>query len=150
MTNPLQEFEEPLSSYSEMMRRCDCFPEIRQHLDLLERGNWRSVYKSKIDGSLWAEEFPFGEMHGGGPSAFYRIYSDDTSKWLASAPYITNEIRTQKEDQDFIDVIGEETGPETCRREGCKMLHVAYSVLCKRHHFESIRNRPYPENEKNG
>jgi hypothetical protein len=89
-------------------------------------------------------------MHGGGPGAFYRIYSDDTSKWLASAPYITNEIRTQKEDQDFIDVIGEETGPETCRREGCKKLHVAYSVLCKRHHFESIRNRPYPENEKNG
>jgi hypothetical protein len=37
-----------------------------------------------------------------------------------------------------------EVGPETCRRTGCARLRVNMSVLCRRHHFESIQLLPYP------
>lgn len=33
----------------------------------------------------------------------------------------------------------EETGPESCRTDGCDRLTVSHSVMCKKHHLEMLK-----------
>ena len=47
-------------------------------------------------------------------------------------------------DREFADRLGPEDDARKCRREGCDRGVVKLSVFCRRHHFENIRNRPYP------
>jgi len=47
-------------------------------------------------------------------------------------------------DREFVDKLGPEDNSRNCRREGCEHGVVKLSVFCRRHHFENIRNRPYP------
>lgn len=47
-------------------------------------------------------------------------------------------------DQAFCEKLGSENPTVKCRREGCTRGVVAFSVLCRRHHFEKMQNRPYP------
>lgn len=47
-------------------------------------------------------------------------------------------------DLEFWEALGEEEAGTQCRREGCEDGTIRHSVLCRRHHFESIRNRPSP------
>jgi hypothetical protein len=47
-------------------------------------------------------------------------------------------------DREFVDELGAEDSSRKCRRDGCDRGVVKLSVLCRRHHFENIRNRPYP------
>lgn len=47
-------------------------------------------------------------------------------------------------DREFSDKLGPEDSSKKCRRDGCERGVVKLSVLCRRHHFENIRNRPYP------
>lgn len=47
-------------------------------------------------------------------------------------------------DREFLDRLGPEDQSKKCRRDGCDCGVVKLSVLCRRHHFENIRNRPYP------
>jgi hypothetical protein len=47
-------------------------------------------------------------------------------------------------DREFSDKLGPEDSLKTCRRDGCDRGVVTLSVFCRRHHFENIRNRPYP------
>lgn len=44
----------------------------------------------------------------------------------------------------FADSLGAEDMSKPCRREGCNRGSVRLSVHCRRHHFESVQNRPYP------
>lgn len=47
-------------------------------------------------------------------------------------------------DRAFADSLGPEDHTQRCRRDGCQRGIVSFSVLCRRHHFESIKDRPYP------
>lgn len=47
-------------------------------------------------------------------------------------------------DREFADNLGPEDQSRSCRSVGCDRGVVKLSVLCRRHHFENIRNRPYP------
>ncbi len=47
-------------------------------------------------------------------------------------------------DREFADRLGPEDPTTPCRRDGCDRGIVKLSVCCRRHHFENIRNRPYP------
>jgi len=47
-------------------------------------------------------------------------------------------------DREFSDKLGPENPTQKCRREGCERGVVKFSVLCRRHHFENMRKRPYP------
>jgi hypothetical protein len=47
-------------------------------------------------------------------------------------------------DRAFWDQIGEENLDRPCRREGCGRGSVAFSVLCRVHHFESVMRKPCP------
>jgi len=48
------------------------------------------------------------------------------------------------EDRAFHDALGAERSDVPCRRERCGRGAIAHSVLCRAHHFESVRGRPYP------
>jgi hypothetical protein len=47
-------------------------------------------------------------------------------------------------DREFSDKLGPEDSSKQCRRDGCERGVVKLSAFCRRHHFENIRNRPYP------
>jgi hypothetical protein len=47
-------------------------------------------------------------------------------------------------DREFSDKLGAEQSTKPCRFEGCGRGVVPLSVFCRRHHFESVRKRPYP------
>ena len=47
-------------------------------------------------------------------------------------------------DRAFYDLLGPERDDEPCRRPSCRRGAIAQSVLCRAHHFESIRGRPCP------
>ena len=47
-------------------------------------------------------------------------------------------------DREFCDALGPEDSSKQCRRGGCNRGVVKLSLFCRRHHFENIRNRPYP------
>lgn len=51
-------------------------------------------------------------------------------------------------DQAFCDALGPEDLSRGCRREGCSRGTVKLSVFCRRHHFESMRGKPYPFEEE--
>ena len=45
---------------------------------------WVSVYR-EIDypNCFWGAEYPYAEMHGGGPKCFYPLHTSDPDVWLA-------------------------------------------------------------------
>jgi hypothetical protein len=51
---------------------------------------------------------------------------------------------TARLDREFWELLGEERADKPCRREGCTRGSVEMSVLCRVHHFESIKKKPCP------
>lgn len=47
-------------------------------------------------------------------------------------------------DRNFYDQLGPELPDTICRVDGCTCQRIQYSVLCRAHHFEQIRQRPCP------
>lgn len=58
------------------------------------------------------------------------------SSWMRNASNV--------DDSNFYKSLGEEIGPEVCRREGCERKRIALSVMCRAHHYEMVLKRPYP------
>jgi hypothetical protein len=52
-------------------------------------------------------------------------------------------------EESFLELLGEELGPENCKHDGCDRKRIQYSVMCRRHHFEMIKQRPMPEGQLN-
>ncbi|MCP5116326.1 MAG: hypothetical protein GY953_36315 [bacterium] len=50
----------------------------------------------------------------------------------------------RRSDREFADNLGPEGTSKECRRDVCRRGVVKFSVLCRRHHFESVQKRPYP------
>lgn len=51
------------------------------------------------------------------------------------------------QDREFYDCLGPERSGEPCRREACRRGRITDGVLCRVHHFESLRGRPCPFDE---
>jgi hypothetical protein len=49
-----------------------------------------------------------------------------------------------RQDREFYDVLGNERSDVPCREPGCKRGAIELSVLCRVHHFESVKKRPSP------
>jgi hypothetical protein len=47
-------------------------------------------------------------------------------------------------DRDFYDSLGEERSDAPCRSDGCTRGAIVHSVLCRPHHFASVKKRPSP------
>ena len=50
----------------------------------------------------------------------------------------------QKSSVHFYESLGEERADVPCRNPDCRRGAIALSVFCRRHHFESIQQRPCP------
>jgi len=54
------------------------------------------------------------------------------------------ESLTLESDRHFFDLLGTEDDTQPCKKVGCTRGRIRYSVLCKVHHFEQVRNHPCP------
>ena len=106
-----------------------------------------SVFRCRICNQHWGKEFPFSEMHGGGPPCFYAITTDAPSLWVKEAPGLPERLRRRAEDAEFFSQLGPERTDQPCKRPGCPRGAVAQSVLCRLHHFEMVKERPCPFDE---
>jgi len=141
------QFAAPIESITDVEARCAASGHLSATLDEIatDAQKWMGVYRCRECGTLWAQEYPFGERHGGGPPCLYAIRVADPVAWLSSATSITHVLRQRHEDRAFLDAIGPEVGPEICRKDGCSRHHIHHSVFCRPHHFEMIKGRPYSE-----
>jgi hypothetical protein len=113
-------------------------------LELEARGNWVAVFRCRVCGQRWAEEYPFGELHGGGPRCFYAIAAEDPRAWLTSGPGLPGRLREDAEDRAFFDALGEERSEARCAAPDCPRGAISHSVFCRVHHFEMVRRKPCP------
>ena len=61
--------------------------------------------------------------------------------WLATP---SDQVIAARDDRDYRAALGDEVGPERCRHAGCDRKRIRHSVLCRLHHYEQIKGRPYP------
>lgn len=145
MTCKCQLYSSKPKNFEEVRERGAAVAQILPALTLLtfESSKWIAVYRCKVCDALWAAEYPFGEMQGGGPQCFYTIEARTPEEWLRTAESLTAPIRQEYEDKEFFMALGPELGPEKCRVPDCRQKRIQYSVMCRRHHFEMVKDRPY-------
>ena len=64
--------------------------------------------------------------------------------WLTPPPPLSEQEQQEHDDRLLFDSLGEEAGPEICRKPACAHRRIQLSVMCRQHHFEMIRGRPAP------
>jgi hypothetical protein len=144
MNDLLINFRTPLKTFQDVEKRCRNTEKIKKHLSFVSNGNWRALYRAEFDGSYWIEEYPFSEMHGGGPPCLYSAETDEPELLLDNHPYLTSDIRAMHDAEAFWDILGDENGPEICKQKECARKRISKSVFCKVHHYENVRNEPCP------
>jgi hypothetical protein len=118
--------------------------DLSPNLDLEAEGSWVMVFRCRVCGQRWAKEFPFSEMHGGGPPCLYALNTDDPTAWLGEGPGLPSRLRRDHEDQAFFERLGDERPEPRCAAQGCSRGAIAQSIFCRRHHFEMVMRRPCP------
>ncbi|HEY9790868.1 MAG TPA: hypothetical protein V6D22_10745 [Candidatus Obscuribacterales bacterium] len=75
--------------------------------------------------------------------AFVYYYRNDA--FLPEIGYVDPfEQLQQRADREFLGRLGDERADVRCQTEGCAHGAIQSSALCKKHHFEMIKKRPYP------
>ncbi len=140
------QYTKPIETINDITSRCKNSSEIKTYLQnvAIDSTRWFSINKCTECGKYWAEEYPFGERHGGGSACYYQVETKKPDKWLKENSPITHSIRKRHENNLFIKSLGKELGPKKCKKENCNSLRVSFSVMCKKHHFEMIKKKPYP------
>ncbi len=93
---------------------------------------WTSVIAIS---SVLASSCLVGDFDGHATSGSLFVIAVCGSVGLAVGVCIDSKI----EDREFLLALGDEVGPEACRREGCERKRIRLGVLCRRHHFEMMR-----------
>jgi hypothetical protein len=117
--------------------------------DFLKRGLHLSIdLQSFEDCIAWADRLNGSESHAAVLDILkYHLRFDSFPDRLgAPDPPPVEEIR-RRLDREFYDRLGPENISNRCRHDGCLRGCVRFSVLCKVHHFESIKKRPCPFND---
>jgi hypothetical protein len=135
-----KEYADPIVTMQDITARSNAEIEIAKTLEGVASSaeDWRSVRKCKICGQLWCQEYPFSEQHGGGAKCLYQIVTDNPEEWLLKAEYVTTRIRREYEEQQFMDSLGPEVGPEMCKYSECGRYRIEHSIFCKRHHLDNL------------
>ncbi len=135
------EFSAPLKSFDDVLERIKSSTEISRTLkhQYLHAHSGLAIWKCSECGADWAEERPYPEVHGGGPSCFFRTPSADGH--ALSRLYDGEILRWRKnyEDEGFLQGLGDERGPERCAEADCKRLRIPGSLRCRKHHFKMIK-----------
>ena len=138
-------FTSPVKTFSDIENRMMATEKITPTLEIVGKNidKWIFLYRCKVCGAYWAD-FEYGDNYWNlGHPCYCRVELDDPQKWLASAENIADDIRLRYDDRRFFDSLSPEVGPEKCRTEGCERKCIKFSVMCKIHHFEMIKKRPY-------
>ncbi len=138
MTDPLQEFRNPLKTIDDIKTRCKASHAILKYLKKVKDGDGKTLYIHEPDNTYWVEEYPYGEYHGGGPSCLYKINDSDPIAYFEAKVDLTREIRKKAEKLAFWEELGEEEGYEDCQERKCTRKKIRFSVYCKHHHYEMI------------
>ena len=135
------EFTALPSSFESLQQRCASAAKIQPTLRHVATNptTWLSVLECGVCHQRWAKEWPFGELQAGGPACLYQIDAADGDAWLATAKPRFDSLRRQHEDRQILELLGSEIGPEPCKRAGCVRKRIRFGVLCRTHHFESLR-----------
>ncbi len=75
--------------------------------------------------------------------AFLSWAKSQNEDWLKP---ITDEGLQLLEDKQFLSLLGEEIETELCKYEFCTHKRIKNSVMCRKHHFEMVKKRPFSEN----
>src|SRR5215471_21562248 len=127
----------PINTYQDVVDRCNATTtELRRTLEKIHtlQDGWATLFRCRECGSLWCEEYPFSEYHGGGPPCVYRVETQDAVQWTQNYQPLTSPLRQQHEDLVFLRTLGDEIGPELCRSTGCGRLRIRFSAMCRQHH----------------
>jgi hypothetical protein len=80
-----------------------------------------------------------------------RLAEVERCPWQAGNGYVMTPERDEqlrewqlRQDREFYEVLGRERPSIPCRTEGCTRGAIQFSVLCRVHHFESVKKRPCP------
>lgn len=96
---------------------------------------------------LWAEQLePQRNSAADLESFIYYWRFDAFLPNLGAAEPPPPEVALLEFDREFYESLGPESTENRCRRENCHRGAVKYSVLCRVHHFESIRKKICPFN----
>ena len=111
-----------------------------------ERGLKSAIDKETVDACIeWADRLAAkADDVADAEIIRYYIRFDACPKTLNAPDPPPAEAILRRLDLEFCDKLGAESPESQCRREGCIRGTVKLSVLCRRHHFEKIRGRPYP------
>ena len=144
---------DPVTSMADLKARIEPSRAIRPRLSQVrdDPANWRTLFRCRVCGSYWIEEYPWSELQGGGPTVLLPVLSSDASAYLRSSADLVPallreqaEIRRKLDDKEFWVKLGAEIGPKACNEPGCGRLRIELSVCCRRHHFMMIKGRAPP------
>jgi hypothetical protein len=111
-----------------------------------DRGLRSTIDKGTVDACIdWADRLA-GRPDDAAAADIIRYYIrfDAWPETLNAPDPLPEEELRPRLDREFCDKLGPEDSTRKCRREGCSRGRLKLSVLCRRHHFESILGRPYP------
>ncbi len=114
--------------------------------DFVERGLWSTIDKETCIACIqWADRLS-GQVDDIAAARVIRYYIrfDAWPETLNAPDPPPADVTLLKLDREFCDKLGEEDNSKKCRRDGCERGTIKLSVLCRRHHFETIRGRNYP------
>jgi hypothetical protein len=57
-------------------------------------------------------------------------------------------VKYSRADMEFFNSLFPEEGSEICRHEDCRRRTIKNSVMCAKHHFEMIKQKPCPWEER--
>ena len=110
------------------------------------RGLCITIDRQTVDQCIaWGDRLAGGEDDNAAAEIIrYYIRFDAWPETLkAPDPPPTEEIYLRM-DREFCDLLGDERYDVKCKRDGCDRGAVPMSVLCRRHHFENVKRKPYP------
>lgn len=90
------------------------------------------------------------DTHKAELTALWRRYdsaSHEENPQALARKRVAKKNRLPITDREFYDFLGQEDGTKPCQHEDCNRGSVRFSVLCRVHHFESIKRKPCPWNE---
>ena len=129
-------------AYSDILKRCDVYADISPYLTsvAIDSNLWFEVLVCNNCNQYWAKEYPFSENHGGGTPCLYQVTIEDKTNFFTSLKPKLYDIRQEHEDEEFLNLLGEEIGPELCHSHGCTNKKIKNSSMCRMHHFLMLKN----------
>lgn len=111
-----------------------------------QRGLKIMIDVETVDASIkWADRLSGGADDNAAAEVIrYYIRFDAWPEELGQGDPPPPEEAMRLSDRKFYDDLGEERPDQPCKVEGCTRGSVNYSVRCRTHHFEMVKNKPCP------